>query len=96
LRWIFACTSAKHCIFEVTYSITQNNVFSILTGNRYKWSYLDKSRGTTGHLEKRILVLDLWCQNYYCFQLAPIIYGKMYYEKNPTVHGTGVKERRIK
>lgn len=68
----FACTSAKHHIFEVTYSIAQNNVLSILAGNSYKWSHLAKTGGTTGYLEYRILVVDLWYQNCYCFLLASI------------------------
>lgn len=96
LRSFFACTSAKRCIFDVTYSIAQNNVLSILAGYSYKWRHLAKTRGTTGYLEKRNLMLDLWCQSSYCFQLAPIFYHKICCDKNPAAHRTSVKARKIK
>lgn len=80
---VVSCSYAKHCIFEVTYSIAKNSVLSILAGNSYKWSHLAKTRETTGYLEKRTLVLDLSCQNCYCFQLALIFITKCTARKIP-------------
>lgn len=67
----FACISTKHYIFAVINSVAQNSILPNLVGNIYKWNKSTKMKGITGCLEKRILALDLKCQNCYCIQLAP-------------------------
>lgn len=91
---VISYSHAKHCTFEVTYSIAKNNVSSILASNCYKWSHSAKTRETTGYLEKRTLVFDLWCQNYYCFQLGLIFITKCMARKIPQCMELEIGQRR--